>query len=128
MANLNHLTLAGHLTRDPELRYTANGTPVATLGLATNHRYRQGTEWKEEVCYIDCTAFGRLAETTTEHLSKGSPILLEGRLRWRSWTGQDGQTRTKHEVLATNVQFLPRSDTAMAPERELVGDLDDLPF
>jgi single-strand DNA-binding protein len=127
MANLNHITLLGHLTRDPDLRYTPNGTPVATLGLAINHRYRRGNEWKDEVCYIDCTVFGRMAETTTDYLSKGSPVLVEGRLRWRSWEAQDGQLRTKHEVLATNVQFLPRSDQAMEPEREPVT-LDEAPF
>lgn len=87
MANLNHITLAGYLTRDPELRVTANGTSVATLGLAINHRYRQGDEWREEVCYIDCTVFGRQAESATAYLSKGSPLLVEGRLRWRSWDG-----------------------------------------
>ena len=128
MANLNQVTLAGHLTRDPELRFTPNGTPVATLPLAVNHRYRQGDEWKNEVCDVECTVFGRLADTAIDHLSKGSAVLVEGRLRFRSWKGQDGQTRTKHDVLATTVQFLPRSERAMEADPELVGELDAVPF
>ena len=113
MANLNHITLAGYLTRDPELRVTANGTSVATLGLAINHRYRQGDEWRE---------------SATAYLSKGSPVLVEGRLRWRSWEGQDGQKRSKHDVLASTVQFLPRSNGAMTVEHEPGEDCDEVPF
>jgi single-strand DNA-binding protein len=127
MASLNSITLLGNLTRDPEMRYTPNGTPVATLGLAVNHRYRQGDQWKDEVCYVDCVVFGRLAEAATEYLMKGSPALVTGRLRWQTWEGQDGQKRTKHEVLATNVQFLPRSDHSMGAEPEPVT-LDEMPF
>ena len=97
MANLNHITLAGHMTREPELRYTPNGTPVAILPLAVNHRYRRGDTYKDEVCYIDCSVFGRLAETATAYLDKGSAVLVEGRLRWRTWESQDGQQRSKHE-------------------------------
>ncbi len=126
MANFNHLTLAGHLTRDPELKFTPHGTPVTTLGVALNHHYRQGDEWRQEVCYIDCTAFGRLAETVSEYLSKGSPVLVEGRLRFRTWEGPEGQRRSKHDVLVSNVQFLPRSNGTMEPEPE--DDLADVPF
>ena len=128
MANLNHITLAGNITRDLELRYTPNGTAVTTLPLAVNHRYRQGNEWREEVCYIDCTAFGAIAEIATERLIKGSPVLLEGRLRFRSWDGQDGQKHTKHEVLASNVQFLTPSERAMGAAPEPIDEFDDVPF
>ena len=127
MANLNHITLAGHLTRDPELRFTPSGTPVATLGVAINHRWRQGEAWQEETCYIDCTVFGGQAQAATEYLSKGSPVLVEGRLRFRSWETQDGQKRSKHEVLASNVQFLPRSSSATF-QRELGEDRGEMPF
>ena len=126
MANLNHITLLGNLTRDPELRFTASGTPVVSLRLAVNHRYRQHDAWQEEVCYIDCTAFGRLAETASDYLVKGRPVLIEGRLRWRSWEDQDGVKRSQHDVLATNIQFLPR------PGQEAVmvaqPGADDVPF
>ncbi len=82
------------------MRWTSNSTPVATLSLAINHRYRQGDDWVEDVCYIDCSVFGRQAEAATDYLSKGSPVLIEGRLRFRTWETQEGQKRSKHDVLA----------------------------
>src|SRR5499427_9603420 len=110
MASLNKVILLGNLTRDPELRYAPNGTPVARFGLAVNtSRAGQGDERREEVCFVDIVAFGRQAETTSEYLSKGSGALIEGRLQWRSWEGQDGQKRSKHEVIADRIQFMPRT-------------------
>jgi single-strand DNA-binding protein len=108
MASLNKVMLLGNLTRDPELRYAPNGTPVANFGMAINRRYRQGEEWREEVCYVDVVTFGRQAETVGEYLSKGNLTMIEGRLQWRSWETEDGQKRSKHEVVANNVQFMPR--------------------
>ena len=108
MASLNKVILLGNLTRDPELRYTPNGTPVSSFGLAVNRRYRQGDEWRDEVCYIDIVTFGRQAETVGEYLNKGNLAMIEGRLQWRSWETEDGQKRSKHEVVASNVQFMPR--------------------
>jgi len=108
MANFNKVILIGNLTRDPELRYTPSGSAVTTLGLAINHKYKQGDEWKEDTCFIDCVVFGKRAESCNEYLNKGAPVLVEGRLRWRSWEGQDGQKRSKHEVVANNIQFIPR--------------------
>ena len=116
MASFNKVILLGNLTRDPELRYAPNGTPVVRFGLAVNtQRSGQGTneqgtnERREEVCFVDIVAFGRQAETTSEYLSKGSGALIEGRLQWRSWEGQDGQKRSKHEVIAERIQFMPRA-------------------
>src|SRR5438093_327953 len=109
MASLNKVIFLGNLTRDPELRYTPSGTPVATFGLAMNQRSGQGDERREEVCFVDIVAFGRQAETASEFLSKGRAALIEGRLRWRSWEGQDGQKRSKHEVIAERIQFMPRA-------------------
>lgn len=128
MANLNQVTLVGRLTRDPELRWTSSGTPVATLGLAINHRYRQGDQWLDDVCYVECTVFGRQAESAQEYLSKGSPILVEGRLRWRSWEGSDGQKRSKHDVLASHVHFLSHHHGTPALAREPDQAFDDVPF
>src|SRR5512145_2475047 len=109
MASLNKVILLGNLTRDPELRYAPNGTPVARFGLAVNtSRAGQGDERREEVCFVDIVAFGRQAETASEYLSKGRAALIEGRLQWRSWEGQDGQKRSKHEVIAERIQFMPR--------------------
>src|SRR5215471_7234038 len=117
MASLNKVILLGNLTRDPELRYAANGTAVVRFGLAVNTQRpgqsnsEQGNpnERREEVCFVDVVAFGRQAETTSEYLSKGSGALIEGRLQWRSWEGQDGQKRSKHEVIADRIQFMPRT-------------------
>jgi single-strand DNA-binding protein len=109
MASLNAVILMGNLTRDPELRTTPNGTSVASFGLAVNRRYRQGEEQREEVMFIDITCFGRQAEVASEYLSKGNLVTIEGRLQWRSWETPEGQKRSKHEVIANNVQFMPRT-------------------
>jgi single-strand DNA-binding protein len=140
MASLNKVILLGNLTRDPELRYTPSGTPVASFGLAINRRYRQGDEWKDEVCFIDIVAFGRQAETVGEYLSKGRLALVEGRLRWRSWESEGGQKRSKHEVIADLVQFMPRTRDEGMPRSDLetsgsdvemdvpLPEDDDIPF
>jgi single-strand DNA-binding protein len=127
MASLNKVLLLGHLTHDPEVRYTPNGTAVATFGLASNHRYRQGEEQKDDVCFVDVVTFGRQAETVCDYLHKGSPALVEGRLRWRSWESADGQKRSKHEVLAERVQFLPSPAAVRADERE-AAELPEMPL
>jgi single-strand DNA-binding protein len=107
MPSFNCVFLMGNLVRDPELRETKDGGKVATFGLATNRRYRQGDGWKDEVCYVDIVTFGRQAETCAEYLGKGDLALIEGRLQFRSWETQDGQKRSKHEVVGEQVQFLP---------------------
>ena len=140
MASLNKVLLLGNLTRDPELRYTPSGTPVSSFGLAVNRRYRQGEEWKDDVCFIDIVTFGRQAETVGEYLSKGSMALVEGRLQWRSWENEAGQKRTKHEVVAMNVQFMPRTREEGAGQSDFnasespagidtpLSEDDDIPF
>jgi single-strand DNA-binding protein len=105
MADINVVILLGRLTRDPELRYTPSGTAVASFGLAVNNRRKVGEEWKEEPCFVDVKVFGRMAETTSEYLAKGRQVAIEGRLSYSKWE-KDGQTRSKLEVLANNVQFL----------------------
>jgi single-strand DNA-binding protein len=135
MANLNTVVLLGNLTRDPEVRYTPSGTPVATLGLAVNNRMKQGDEWKDDPCFIDVVVFGKQAESCGEYLSKGQPVLVEGRLRYRTWEGQDGQKRSKHEVSAFRVQFMPKGGRTAGGggfsgemgDEEPVDD-DDVPF
>jgi single-strand DNA-binding protein len=135
MASLNNVVLLGNLTRDPEVRYTPSGTPVATLGLAVNNRVKQGDEWKDDPCFIDVVVFGKQAESCGEYLSKGQPVLIEGRLRYRTWEGQDGQKRSKHEVSAFRVQFMPKSGRT-AGGGSFSGDMgegepmddDDVPF
>ena len=130
MASYNRIILMGNLTRDPELRYTPQGTPVATFGLAVNRRFRQGEEKREETCFVDVVAFGRQAELIGEYLSKGRLTLVEGRLQYRTWEGEDGVKRSKHEVVAQSVQFMPRPGdrpAAGSPESPAPGE-DDIPF
>ncbi|MFQ5456126.1 MAG: single-stranded DNA-binding protein [Nitrospirota bacterium] len=108
MTNFNKVILMGNLTRDPEIRYTPNGTPVANLRIAVNHRYKQGDDVKEDVCYIDIVAFGKQAENCGQYLNKGNGIIVDGRLQQRQWETEDGQKRSKYEVVAQNIQFMPK--------------------
>ena len=121
----NKIILVGHLSRDPELRYTPTGTAMATFGLATNHRSKRGETWHEEVCFLDIVLFGRQAESVGDYLHKGSQALIEGRLRQHIWETPDGQKRRKHEVVADRVHFLgvrtQGAEAAMPP-----GDPDTL--
>jgi len=107
MASLNKVMLMGNLTRDPELRYLQSGTAVCDFGLAVNRRYKSGSgEQREEVTYVDITAWGRQAEVVSEFLQKGRPIFVEGRLKFDQWTTNDGQKRSKLNVVMENFQFL----------------------
>ncbi len=108
MAGVNKAFLLGNLTRDPELRFTANGLAVAGFGLAINRKYKQNNEWKEEVCFVDITVWGKQAENCAEYLNKGNSVFVEGRLNYRSWETEQGQKRNKLEIVASNVQFLSR--------------------
>jgi single-strand DNA-binding protein len=104
MVNFNRVVLAGNLTRDPELRFTNDGIPVCSFGLAVN-RVRSRSE---EVDFFNITAWRELGETIANYKKKGDPILLEGRLQYRTWEAQDGSKRSAVDVVADNVQFLGR--------------------
>ena len=107
MANYNKVILIGNLTRDPQLSYLPSQTPVCEIGLAVNHRWRdKDGQQREEVCFIDCTAFARQAETLNQYMSKGRQLLVEGRLSFDQWETADGQKRSKHRVRISNFQFL----------------------
>ncbi|HSW85180.1 MAG TPA: single-stranded DNA-binding protein [Candidatus Saccharimonadales bacterium] len=104
--SLNQVTLMGNLTRDPELRQTPNGQNVTSFSLALNRSYKDASgEWQEVTDYIDIVCWGPLAERVAQYLSKGRRCLVQGRLQSRSWE-QDGQKRSKVEVLANDVTFL----------------------
>ena len=155
MANLNRVFLAGNLTRDPEVRYTPTGTAVSDLGLAINDSYKTKTgEMKETVTFVDVVVWARQAELCGEYLSKGSPVLIEGRLQLEQWQAESGEKRSRLKVHADRVQFLGRPKKAgevgdsPAPEKKSVkapppvsaadesappsasegGDSEDLPF
>lgn len=108
MAGFNKIILMGNLTRSPELRYTPSGTAVATLGLAVGRKFKQGDDLKEEVCFVDVVIFGKQAESAAQYLDKGQGVIIEGRLQQRRWETEDGQKRSKHEVVAQSVTFLPK--------------------
>lgn len=104
--SLNQVTLMGNLTRDPELRQTPTGQNVTSFSLALNRSYKDASgEWKEVTDYIDIVCWGPLAERVAQYMSKGRRCLVQGRLQSRSWE-QEGQKRSKVEVLANDVTFL----------------------
>ncbi|MDI6889613.1 MAG: single-stranded DNA-binding protein [Thermodesulfovibrionales bacterium] len=117
----NKVILIGNLTKDPELRYTPHGTPVASFRLAVNYRYKQsasgGDETKQETIFIDNVVFGRQAESCSKYLNKGSSVLVEGRLQERRWES-NGQQRSKFEVIAQSVRFLSRKAGPEGPAAE----------
>jgi single-strand DNA-binding protein len=107
MANYNKVILVGNLTRDPQMSYLPSQTPVVEFGLAVNRRYNdQSGQQREETCFVDCKSFGRQAEVINQYMSKGRPILVEGRLHLDTWEGQDGSKRSKHRVVVERFQFL----------------------
>jgi single-strand DNA-binding protein len=113
--NLNTVVLAGHLTRDPEMRPLAGDKVVANFGLAINRRFKSPDgEIKEESTFIDCEAWGRTAELIGQYLAKGSAAYVEGRLKLDNWQDKEGQKKSRLKVVVENVQFLgaPRSKSA----------------
>ena len=113
MSSFNKVILLGNLTRDPEVRYTPNGSAVASFALAVNRKYKQGEETKEEVSYIDIVVFGKQAENCGQYLNKGDAALIEGRLQQRRWDDKEsGQKRSKVEVAAQSVTFMPKRSQA----------------
>jgi len=118
MASLNKVLLIGNLTRDPELRYTPQGTAVVNLRLAVNRKFRnKNQELKEEVCFVTAVVWNKLAENCNQYLHKGSPIFVEGRIQSRSWEdAASGKTRSVIEVRAERVQFLGQAPAKAAGE------------
>jgi len=152
MAGYNKVILIGNLTRDPELRYTPKGVAIAKIGLAVNRSWRDSAsgELKEEVTFVDIDAFGKQAETLGQYMKKGSPLMVEGRLRLDTWEDkQTNQKRSKLGVVLESFQFLdsrsnrepgnpdaprsrpaasPAAPTAPAEGGEAPAEEDDVPF
>jgi len=105
MASFNRVILVGNLTRDPELRYIPSGTAVSDIGLAVNDRVKRGDQWVDEATFVDITLWGRTAEIANEYLSKGAPVLIEGRLKLDRWE-KDGQKHSKLKVIGERLQML----------------------
>jgi single-strand DNA-binding protein len=140
--DINHVTLVGRLTRDPELRNLPSGQAVLQLGIAVNGRQRdEAGNWTDKPNFFDVKVFGNQAEMLSQHLAKGRRIGVDGRLDWSSWEAQDGTRRTKVEVVANQVQFLdsrgeaggepqfvPAAATADTSDFGPSGADDDIPF
>ena len=105
--SINRVVISGNLTRDPELRSTAGGMAVLSLGVAVNDRRRnpQTNEWEDYPNFVDCTMFGARAESLSRYLSKGTKVAIEGKLRYSQWE-RDGQKRSKLEVVIDDLEFM----------------------
>ena len=137
---LNKCMIIGNLGLDPEMRYTANGTAMTTFRVATSRQYSgPDGERREETEWFSVVTWARLAETCSQYLSKGRQVFVEGRMRTRSWEGEDGQKRYRTELIAENVKFLGGRDAGPGAQERLGGvpvgrdgdgdvDPDDLPF
>jgi single-strand DNA-binding protein len=121
MPNFNTIVIVGHLTRDPEVRYTPNGKAVAKFGIACNHKWGE----HEEVCFVDVDCWGKTAENVGLYLHKGDAALVNGRLAYETWEDKSGNKRSKHKIVSQNVVFLPKGGAAKD-----YGDSgeDDIPF
>ena len=107
MPELNHVVVAGNLTKDPIFRETSNKTPVVNFSIAANRRYKDSSnQWQEDVCYVGVVAWNKLADSCRERLRKGSAVLIDGELQSRSWKTEDGHNRTIVEIKAKRIQFL----------------------
>jgi single-strand DNA-binding protein len=120
MANGNTVELIGNITRDPELRFTPSGAAVANFGLAVNRRWRnqQTNEWEEQVSFFDIVCWRELAENVAESLTKGSRVMVSGRLDQRSWETDQGEKRSKVEVVADEIGPSLRWATAQVTKNE----------
>ncbi|MDP2920018.1 MAG: single-stranded DNA-binding protein [Dehalococcoidia bacterium] len=138
MVSVNRITIIGNLGNEPEMRFTPSGRPVTSFRVATNWRYTTPDgERKEETEWFAVVAWGRLAEQCNQFLTKGRLVYVEGRLRLRQWEGQDGQRRSRNEIVADRVKFLDRQAAvattgteAKTDEGEVAGEIepDDIPF
>jgi single-strand DNA-binding protein len=139
--DINRVTLVGRLTRDPELRHLASGTPVLQIGLAVNGRQRDDAgNWTDKPNFFDVKVFGNQAEMLSQNLAKGRRIGVDGRLDWSSWEAADGGKRSKVEVVAQSVQFLDSRQDAEAGNQDVPAGAaasadfspsaadDDIPF
>jgi single-strand DNA-binding protein len=139
--SFNKIILVGNLGRDPELRYTPQGTPVCSFTMATNEKRKDRTgETQDFTTWFRVTLWGRQAETASQYLTKGRPVYIEGRLRVEEWTDRDGKPRYTLEVQATDMQFIGGGRTEEAagstskpqtgehsPGEQEIAD-DDIPF
>ena len=130
--SINRVIISGNLTREPELRQTAGGLPVLGFGMAVNDRRKnpQTGEWEDYPNFVDCTLFGTRAEHVRPHISKGSRVAVEGRLRWSQWDDrQTGQKRSKLEVVVDELEFMaPRQQAQPQGQQQPAYADQNIPF
>ena len=110
--SINRVVISGNLTRDPELRMTQSGMAILSFGVAVNDRKKnpQTNEWEDRVNFVDCTVFGKWAESLSDRLSKGMKVAIEGKLRYSQWE-REGQKRSKLEVAVDEIEFMSRNQS-----------------
>jgi len=110
--SINRVVISGNITRDPDLRRTQQGMAILTIGVAVNDRKKnpQTGEWEDRVNFVDCTVFGKRAESLSERLSKGMKVAIEGKLRYSQWE-REGQKRSKLEVAVDEIEFMSRNQS-----------------
>ena len=116
--SINHVTLAGNLTRDMEVRATASGYEVGNFGIAVNERRKNGDEWEDVPNFFDCTMFGSRAGKLAQYLTKGTKVCVSGKLRWSQWQAKDGSNRSKVEVVVDDVEFMSRREEGQSRASE----------
>ena len=121
MADYNKVMLMGRLTNKPEQTKMSGGESVTEFGFATNHKYKQGDDWKTRVCFVDVSVWGSQGEGCFKYLKQGDPAFIEGHLKYGEWM-EDGKKRTKLRVVGTNVQFLSKR------EKQAEAVDDEVPF
>ncbi len=123
MPSYNRVTLIGNLTRDPQVKHLPSNTSVAEFGLAMNRRYKTATgEEKEDVCFVDCAAFGKQGELIAQYCKKGRSLFVEGRLKYDQWDDRmGGGKRHKLSVVVENFQFLGGRDEQGGAKHDLFG-------
>lgn len=132
--SLNKVMIIGNLGRDPELRYTPSGTPIASFSVACGRtRVTPDGDRREETEWFNVVAWNKLAETYSQYLTKGQKVYVEGRLQTRSWEGQDGQKRSRVEVVASTIIMLSPKQRPAGPDEAPLEETDeygadDLPF
>ena len=121
--NMNSVSVVGNATRDPELRFTPSGQAIATFGIAVNRSWRnkQSNEWEEAVSFFDVTCWAQMAENVAESVTKGTRVLVSGRLEQRSWETNDGEKRSKVEIVADEIGPSLRFATAGVTKNERRG-------
>ena len=135
MVSVNRIIIIGNLGSDPEMRFTPNGRPVTSFSVATNRRYTTSEgERREETEWFTVVTWSRLAEQCNQFLTKGRLVYVEGRLRTHTWESQDGQRRSRNEIVADRVSFLDRQAVAPLPEEKVAEsgsdelEPEDIPF